>query len=190
MGSYTPDNLSLSEDYGINIPEPTQTLYQILNESAGQYPERTALVSCHQPWNMLFSSNLTQEPSTKGSLRWSYKQVQTASDLLAAYLAKSGISKGDALVVVLHSCVEWVLCFWAAARLGCPFVPINPSIVSRANEIQHILSALERIGALVADDESIVKVLSRNAPADVHNTSIRLVLGNVGMNGWTAFDDA
>lgn len=94
------------------------------------------------------------------------------------------------MVVVVHSCAEWVLCFWAAASLGCPFVPINPAIVSRANEIQHILSALERIGALVANDESIAKLLPGNAPAEVHDTSIKLILGGVGMTEWTAFIDA
>lgn len=190
MGSLAPSEPSLAEDNGPDIPEATETLHQILSQSARQHPGRTALVSCHQQWDLLPSLGHTQDTRKQGYLRWTYAQLKNASERLASYLTGSDISKGDALVVVVHSCAEWVLCFWAAARLGCPFIPINPAIVSRANEIQHILSTLERIGALVANDESIVKLLSENAPTEVRNTSTKLILGSVGMAGWTTFNDA
>ncbi|KAL8650678.1 MAG: hypothetical protein Q9210_003690, partial [Variospora velana] len=191
MGAYAVESPLLSEDYGPEIAQPTRTLHQILIDSARRYPEKTALVSCHQP-RSLFSSLLpsNHDKEEEGYLRWSYRQLETASGALASYLSKGGISKGDAVVVVVHSCAEWALCFWAAARLACPFVPINPAIVSRANEIQHVLSALKRIGALVASDEYIVKLLSGNAPAEVRSSTTKLILGDVGMIGWTAFDDA
>lgn len=79
-------------------------------------------------------------------------QLESASAVLAPYITYSGVSKANAIVVVLHSCVEWALCFWTAAELGCPFVPINPAIAGMVNELQHILSALGNVGALVADD--------------------------------------
>ncbi|KAL9005316.1 MAG: hypothetical protein Q9188_001907 [Gyalolechia gomerana] len=191
MGSHSAVAHLLSEGYGPTIPDPSHTLHQILTESVRQYPERTALVSCHQSHN-LFSSSLgsTQIKNETDYLRWSYAQLKTASEALASYLTKGGIGKGDAIVVVVNTCAEWVLCFWAAARLACPFVPVNPAIVSRANEIQHVLSAFERIGALVANDESTVRLLTGNAPAKVHSSSIKFILGNVGMVEWTAFDDA
>ncbi|KAL8941853.1 MAG: hypothetical protein Q9216_001997 [Gyalolechia sp. 2 TL-2023] len=189
MGSLDIDAPHLSEDYGPDISLPTQTLYQVLTESVRRHPERTALVSCHQSPGSLSSLGSTQSQNKKEYLRWSYAQLETASETLASYLAEGGISKGDAIVVAVSTCAEWVLCFWASARLACPFVPINPAIISRANEIQHVLSAVERIGALVANDESIVRLLSSNAPAEVHHSSIRLILGNVGMVGWAAFDD-
>ncbi len=94
------------------------------------------------------------------------------------------------MVVVVHSCAKWVLCSWAAVRLGRPFLPINPAIISRASKLQHFLRALERIGMLVVNDESIVKMLSGNTLAEVHNTSIKLILGSAGMTGWTTSDDA
>lgn len=189
MGSYPEPNL-LSEDIGLNIPEPSQSLQQILTQSVRQYGERTALVSCHQPSDLLSSLAPTQDYGEKDYLRWSYGQLELAAEILAAYLEKNGIKKGDALVVVLYSCAEWVVCFWAAARLGCPFVPINPAIVSRANEIQHILSALEVVGALVVVDESTAKLLSSNASAEVTNVGTRFILGSVGMIGWTSFNAA
>lgn len=82
------------------------------------------------------------------------------------------------------------LMFLSRCKLYCPFVPINPAILSRINEIHHILSALEGIRALVATDQSIMKLLSENAPAEVQKTSIKLGLNGVAMIGWTAFNDA
>lgn len=149
-------------------------------------------MSCHQPRD-LFSSSLAStqgKDDEKDYLRWTFVQLETASKVLASYLTNVGTTKGDAIVVVVNTCAEWVICFWAAARLACPFVPINPAIVSRANEIQHILSALGKIGALVANDEFVVKLLSGNAPAEVRGSRIRLILGKVGMVEWTALDDA
>ncbi|KAL8708125.1 MAG: hypothetical protein Q9220_006979 [cf. Caloplaca sp. 1 TL-2023] len=191
MGSNNSDIPLFSEYHGPDIPEPTQTLYQILTESVHKYPERTALVSCHQGSNLFPPClGLTQDQEENRPLRLSYAQLENVSGVLASYLARHGISKGDALVVVVHTCAEWVLLFWAAVKLNCPFVPINPAIVSRANEIKHSLGALERIGALVAADESIVKLLLGNAPIEVHGAGTKLILGKVGVIGWTPFDDA
>ena len=190
MGSYLPDDRLLAEDNGLELPEPTLTLYEILAESVRQYPDRTALVSCHQSPDLLPSLGVTKAAREKNCLRWSYAQLEHASEVLARYLTKAGVSNGDAIVVVLYSCAEWVLCFWAAAKLGCPFVPINPVLVNRANELQHILNAFERIGALIADNESTVELLARNAATEVRNTNIKMVMGNVGKAGWAAFNDA
>lgn len=189
MGSLS-HTTPLSEDNGLDISEPTQTLHRILAQSARQHPTRTALVSCHQPWNLFSSLGHTQNADKKGYLRWSYTQLESASELLASYLNRNGVKKGDAMVVVVHSSAEWALCFWASARLGCPFIPINPALVSRANEIQHVLSAIGSIGTLVANDETIVRLLSGNASVEVNATSVRIILGSVGMIGWTAFEDA
>lgn len=190
MGSYPPDISALAEDNGIDLPEQTQTLHQILTESVRQYPEKTALVSCHQPWDLISSLNHTENTEKKDCLRWSYAKLEEVSELFASYLTNNGIRKGDAVVAIVHSCAEWALCFWAAVKLGCPFVPINPAIVSRASEIQHILSVLGRTGALVANDESIVTMLLANAPVEVRTTNIKLILKDVGTTGWKAFDDA
>ncbi|KAL8915756.1 MAG: hypothetical protein Q9172_006690 [Xanthocarpia lactea] len=138
----------------------------------------------------LLDASQNMERDKQSYLGWSYQELDTASKTLALYLTKGGVGKGDAVVMVVDSCAQWALCFWAAARLGCPFVPINPAIIGRANEIHHILSSLESIGALVAWDEAVVKLLARNAPAEVRTSKINLILANVGIVGWAAFSDA
>ena len=190
MGSLTSQTSLLAEDSGVDFPEPTETLYDILTKSAYQHPTRTALVSCHQLWGHLSFLDPTS-PSDRGDcLRLNYAQLENASDYLAAYLSRNGIREGDAIVVMVPSCAEWALCFWAAARLGCPFVPLNPVIASRANEIQHVLSALGIVGALLAGDENAVKLLSNNAPSEVLNVNVKLILGGVGKGGWLALNNA
>ncbi|KAL8681144.1 MAG: hypothetical protein Q9186_002737 [Xanthomendoza sp. 1 TL-2023] len=191
MGSYDIDSSSFSEDHGPDIAEPNRTLHQTLMHSAQQHPGNTALVSCHQPQDLYNSSlGFSQYTNRKAYLRWSYRELEVASETFASKLISKGICKGDAIVVVIDSCAEWALSLWAAARLACPFVPLNPAIVSRANEIQHILSALGRIGALIARDESIAQLLSRNAPAEVGSIGIKILLDSAGMSGYIAFGDA
>lgn len=147
-------------------------------------------MSCGQPGNSVSPLDAAQDFDHKPYLQWSYAQLNSASDSLASYLSKEGACKGEAMVVVTQSCAEWATCFWAAAKMGCPFVPINPAIAGRANEVQHILSALETLGVLVAGDESIMSSLQQNAPTSVQKTGIRLILGSAGFTGWTAFEDA
>ena len=190
MGSIAAGKPLLSEYSGLDLPEPSRTLYQILSDSARQYPDRIALVSCHQPGNHLANSGYEQNHEDKGYLRWSYAQVENASNQLASSWSSKGLRKGNAVVVILNSGIEWALCFWAATKLGCPFVPINPAIVSRAREIQHILGALEKIGALVVNDEAMVNIVAKSAPAALHDSAIKISLGGVKASEWTSFNEA
>ncbi|KAL8767601.1 MAG: hypothetical protein Q9209_005931 [Squamulea sp. 1 TL-2023] len=183
------DISNLAEENGVDLPEPTQSLHEILNRSVRHYPKKTALVSCHQSGNLMTSLGHMKDTEHNGDVRMTYAQLDNLSKILASYLAKNGVRKGQTVVVIVYSTAEWALCFWAAARLACPFVPINPAIVGRAVEIQHVFGMLNRIGALIAGDESIVKTLLAHSPAKLAETSMKLILGYVGVSGWTAFDD-
>ena len=187
MDSSNEQRALLSEDHGLDLPPTTLTLHQILNASVNAFPENIALVSCHQSQNSLLSSHQGSDDGKEGCLRWLYNQLQETSKLLAAYLSKNGMGKGDKLIVVTYGCAEWVISFWAAARLGCPFVPINPAIVHRAMEIKHVLSTLKTIGTINVTDESIAKPLSRNAPFETDKARIRLILSSNGTTGWISF---
>lgn len=176
-----------AEDHGQHIPQSTQTLCQILSQSARQHPDKLALVSCHQNHHLLPSLKLTTI-NDQDYLRWTYAQLEAASERLASSLVAHGLCKGTALVVVLHKCAEWAMCLWAAARLGCPFVPINPAVATRAHELQYMLKFLD-IGALIVHDDLIVKQISMNAPLQVQGIGIRLVAGGCGETDWEASDD-
>ncbi|KAL9593718.1 MAG: hypothetical protein Q9219_007421 [cf. Caloplaca sp. 3 TL-2023] len=189
MGSYAPDTFLLSEDNGTEIPQPNQSLCQILVQSAKNHPDRIALVSCHQSSDLLSISKCSYDSEQPDCLRWSYAQLEKASITLAANLTSNGLNQGEAIVVILPSCAEWVLCFWAAARLGCPFVPINAAIVSRAPEIRHILSALENIGVVVVGDEATRDLLLKNSLAEIQRVKVKMILSRNYVAGWAAFED-
>lgn len=177
----------VAEDRGQHVPIPTRTLYQILTQSAHRHPDKVALVSCHQPCNLLPSEKFPAIDDQR-CLRWTYARLEDASERLASNLARRGLRRGTALVIVLHKSAEWALSLWAAAKLGCPLVPINPAIVSREHELQHMLSLLE-VGALVVHDDSIVKQLSVNALLQVQGIGIRLVASGCGVADWEPLDD-
>src|SRR5581483_10076727 len=57
------------------------------------------------------------------SLTWG--EVGRASAALAAYLEEIGVGPGDRFACLLPNCLEWVVSFVAAIRLGAMFVPLN-----------------------------------------------------------------
>ena len=187
ISSDTLEPSLIAEDRGPQIPIPNRTLSQILTQSAHQHPDTVALVSCHQPCNLLPSEKFPPIDD-QSYLRWTYARLEDASERLASNLARRGLRKGTALVIVLHKSAEWALCLWAAAKLGCPLVPINPAIVSRAHELQHMLSFLE-VGALVVHDDLIAKQLSVNALLQVQGIGIKLVASGCGGTDWGPLDD-
>lgn len=187
ISSDTLETSLIAEDHGQHIPIPTRTLYQILTQSAHRHPDKVALVSCHQPWDLLPSEKF---PATDDQryLRWTYARLEDASERLASNLARRGLRRGTAVVIVLHKGAEWAFCLWAAAKLGCPLVPINPATVSRAHELQHMLRFLE-VGALVVHDDSIATQLSVNALLQVQGIGIRLVASGCGVTDWEPLGD-
>jgi crotonobetaine/carnitine-CoA ligase len=53
-----------------------------------------------------------------------YKQIDELTDRVAQGLRKLGVAKGDRVVLFLPNCVEFVLTWFAAAKLGAVEVPV------------------------------------------------------------------
>ena len=94
------------------------SLTQFLQESVGQYQHRPV---------MTFEGSET-----------SYEQLSERSERLAAALAESGVSKGDRVALMLPNCPEYVISFFAVARIGAVVTQANPIYVGR--ELEHILN--------------------------------------------------
>ncbi len=69
--------------------------------------------------------------------RLSYADWNRRSDAIAAGLAELGLVKGDVLALLLPPCVEYPLCYLAAAKLGVITTGINPRFGD--GEIEFIL---------------------------------------------------
>ncbi|ACL03434.1 AMP-dependent CoA ligase/synthetase (AssK1) [Desulfatibacillum aliphaticivorans] len=56
---------------------------------------------------------------------FSYKQLNQGANRCAHYLQQLGIKKGDRIGVLMLNCMEFLECYFAAAKLGVIFVPLN-----------------------------------------------------------------
>ncbi len=65
-----------------------------------------------------------------------YKQLNEGANRCAHMLQKKGIKKGDRICVVLLNCVEFLELYFAAAKLGAIFVPLNWRMVGPELEYQ------------------------------------------------------
>src|SRR3954454_1662172 len=96
-----------------------QTIGDNLESAVDSFPERDALVSCHQ------------------SLRLSYAEFNAAVDGLATGLLRAGIDRGDRVGIWSPNCAEWSLVQYATAKLGAILVNVNPAY--RTHELEYVL---------------------------------------------------
>ncbi len=66
-----------------------------------------------------------------GAAALSYGQLWTSSGRLAQALSTSGVGRGQAFAVLCENNLELIQLYYAAARLGAVFVPINPNLSAR-----------------------------------------------------------
>jgi long-chain acyl-CoA synthetase len=60
-----------------------------------------------------------------GERRWSYGELDEASDRVAASLGRLGIQAGDRIALQLCNCPELVIAYYACFKLGAISVPVN-----------------------------------------------------------------
>ena len=77
----------------------------ITRKRADLHPDKTAIM-------------FEDEPVT-------YKELNEGANRCAHYFQRKGLRKGDRVAVVLLNCVEFLEAYFAAAKLGVIFVPLN-----------------------------------------------------------------
>jgi fatty-acyl-CoA synthase len=103
------------------------TLSQALAGCAARFPDRDALIVCHQ------------------GVRLTWRQLEAEATRVARGLAGLGLRPGDRLGIWASNCVEWVLLQYATARAGVVLVNVNPAY--RSHELRDVLTR-SRIRAL------------------------------------------
>lgn len=56
---------------------------------------------------------------------WTFAEIDRQSDLAASALARQGVGKGDVVSLMLPNCLEFVVLWFALAKLGAVMAPIN-----------------------------------------------------------------
>ncbi|MDO0924343.1 AMP-binding protein [Streptomyces sp. TG1A-8] len=111
-------------------------LTQLLERNRQCHPDRTALVD------------------ERRSVTWSEFHDRTIE--LARGLAESGIRRGDRVAVLSQDRIEVLESYFALARLGALFVPLNHSLA-----VPEVAGIVERVGAVAVLGES--ELLDRHA---------------------------
>jgi fatty-acyl-CoA synthase len=78
-----------------------------------------------------------------------FSEVDGQAESLAAALAGLGIEAGDRIALVLPSCPEFAVAFFAAAKLGAQVVPLNPRLA--VPELQYLLRHSESVCAVTIE---------------------------------------
>ena len=117
-----------------------QTLADLVRRSARRYPAKLAIVC--------------------GDTRWTFAQLDTVVDRLAAGLAARGVAPGDRIAVLARNSHGFVALRFALARLGAVLVPIN--FMLKAEEVGFIL---RHAGACLLATDSGLAALARDAAA-------------------------
>lgn len=85
---------------------PSTTVGQLLDQTADRFSDAPAMAY--------------------GEVRWSYTQLREKVNRMAAGLALQGVRKGDAVLMTLPNCPEFIVSFLAISRLGAVVVNAGP----------------------------------------------------------------
>ncbi len=114
------DITSVSYARGPDRPLLELTVGDLLRRTAGLYPERLAVASCHQ------------------GKRMTWAELDAAADRVARGLWSLGIRHGDRVGIWSTNCIEWIMMHMGCARAGAALVNVNPAY--RSHELQFTLT--------------------------------------------------
>ncbi len=117
-----------------------KTIGEILDEMAGEYAHRDALVH------------------TEIGIRYDYRRLSEEIDRVARGFLNYGLKKGDRVALWSSNVPEWLLSMLGLAKIGAITVPIDPA--ATRDNLHYILEQSESIGLIVAGiagDENAVK---------------------------------
>ncbi|NMM14031.1 MAG: AMP-binding protein [Rhodoferax sp.] len=103
-----------------DVPLIEQTLGDFFDAMVVRQPEHEALVSAHQ------------------RVRYTYRELQAASNQLASALLGLGLAPGDRVGIWSHNNAQWLLMQLATAKVGLILVNINPAY--RVAELDYALN--------------------------------------------------
>src|ERR1700761_9559354 len=85
------------------------TIGAAFDAACAAHPDIPALISRHQ------------------KIRWTYGEMKTRADALAAGLLALGLEPGDRIGIWAPNCAEWTLTQFASAKAGLILVNMNPA---------------------------------------------------------------
>jgi long-chain acyl-CoA synthetase len=109
---FWPENVPKHIDY------PDTPFGEILDQSAAQVPDKTAI--------LFLDTKVT------------FAELKAWVDSFAAALSRLGVKKGDVVALRLPNCIQYVIAFFASLKIGAIVTANNP--LYKAAEIEHQLT--------------------------------------------------
>src|SRR5438046_1268645 len=107
----------------ISQPISSSLLGVVLARQAAQYPDKDALIY------------------PELGLRWTFRQLEDLAQNCARGLAQLGITKGERVALWSTNLPEWVVLFFALAKIGAAMVTVNTLL--RRHEVEYLLGQSE-----------------------------------------------
>src|ERR1700722_2422646 len=122
-----------------------RTTHQVLRNTAELFPNREALIACHQ------------------NIRLTWSELAGEVERTARGLVGLGLAPGDRVGVWATNCAEWVYLQLGCARAGLVQVNVNPAY--RATELAYVLrkSGMKAMVLRASDARSNYRELLENA---------------------------
>lgn len=126
-----------------------RTVRDLLRERAQRHPDKSWLVF---------------EDRDGATTEFTYAQFLDRVRAAAAGLAKAGIGKGDAVVVHLPNCPEFLFAWFGLAWIGAVFVPSN--VANTTTELRHVIQHSDAVAVITAEPyRSLFDEVLADAPA-------------------------
>ncbi len=121
---------------GPRIDLTTKTTHQVFQDTVARFPDRDALVVCHQ------------------NIRLTWRELAAEVERTARGLIGLGLAPGDRVGVWATNCAEWVYLQLGCARAGLVQVNVNPAY--RGHELAYVLkkSAMKALVLRAQDTRS------------------------------------
>ncbi|RFU25075.1 hypothetical protein B7463_g11258, partial [Scytalidium lignicola] len=181
-----------SELHGPPLPDSNTALHGMFYQNVVEHPDTVALVSTQQTSTLYGISGLPIGSAEREAdcLRWTYRDLDCAIQLLVVGLQSRGLKRGDPLIIFMPNTAEYVIATWAAYQIGCVYVPINPKSLSNAREMRHMLQTATE--GCPSDFLGIIAGTSDMCACIEELTSelncIRILVEGE-MDGWTLFKE-
>ncbi|KAA8647996.1 hypothetical protein EYZ11_004202 [Aspergillus tanneri] len=171
------------------VEPPHDHLIVLLDKIADQRPHQRAICSLHQTNN---AKTPDADEDGETSLCWTFSQLQSFSFTLAAVLICRGVAPRENIVAILHNQAEWALVFWAALRMGCPFIPLDPRMLDHSEDLSYIIGEIGPAAVFVSDG-TMAEKMDPVLPTSGNQPSVKCMVSSDGCSDrnsqWTVFWD-
>ncbi|PRZ41564.1 crotonobetaine/carnitine-CoA ligase [Antricoccus suffuscus] len=148
-----------------------RNLRDLLTERANRYPDKTYLVFEDQAGNVL---------------EYTYAEFLIHVQSAAAGFASLGIAKGDAVVIQLPNCPEFLFAWFGIGWIGAIAVPSNTA--NTAPEMRHILDLSDAVAVVCSPPyRQVIDDALESADGVRHRILARMP--GAAPEGWTSYDE-